>query len=93
MRGWVRTHRQSKNISFIALNDGSTVHNLQIVIEHVKFEKNMLKTITTGSAIGIKGKFIRSAGGKQQVEVIAGDIEVYGIADPQEYPLQKRNIL
>ena len=90
MRGWVRTHRQSKNISFIALNDGSTVHNLQIVIEHVKFEKNMLKTITTGSAIGIKGKFIRSAGGKQQVEVIAGDIEVYGIADPQEYPLQKK---
>ena len=50
----------------------------------------MLKTITTGSAIGIKGKFIRSAGGKQQVEVIAGDIEVYGIADPQEYPLQKK---
>ena len=90
VRGWVRTHRQSKNISFIALNDGSTVHNLQIVIEHVKFEKNMLKTITTGSAIGIKGKFIRSAGGKQQVEVIAGDIEVYGIADPQEYPLQKK---
>mgnify|MGYP000000687618 FL=1 len=90
VRGWVRTHRQSKNISFIALNDGSTVHNLQIVIEHVKFEKNMLKTITTGSAIGIKGKFIRSAGGKQQVEVIAGDIEVYGIADPQGYPLQKK---
>ena len=90
VRGWVRTHRQSKNISFIALNDGSTVHNLQIVIEHVKFEKNMLKTITTGSSIGIKGKFIRSAGGKQQVEVIAGDIEVYGIADPQEYPLQKK---
>ena len=90
VRGWVRTHRQSKNISFIALNDGSTVHNLQIVIEHVKFEKNMLKTITTGSAIGIKGKFTRSAGGKQQVEVIAGDIEVYGIADPQGYPLQKK---
>lgn len=90
VRGWVRTHRQSKNISFIALNDGSTVHNLQIVIEHVKFEKNMLKTITTGSAIGIKGKFIQSAGDKQQVEVIAGDIEVYGIADPQGYPLQKK---
>ena len=90
MRGWVRTHRQSKNIALLSLNDGSTVHNLQIVIEHVKFEKNMLKTITTGSAIGIKGKFIRSAGGKQQVEVIAGDIEVYGIADPQEYPLQKK---
>ena len=90
VRGWVRTHRHSKNISFIALNDGSTVHNLQIVIEHVKFEKNMLKTITTGSAIGIKGKFIWSAGGKQQVEVIAGDIEVYGIADPQGYPLQKK---
>lgn len=70
VRGWVRTHRQSKNISFIALNDGSTVHNLQIVIEHVKFEKNMLKTITTGSAIGIKGKFIRSAGGKQLIVVI-----------------------
>ena len=59
VRGWVRTHRQSKNISFIALNDGSTVHNLQIVIEHVKFEKKMLKTITTGSSIGIKGKQAR----------------------------------
>ena len=82
VRGWVRTHRQSKNISFIALNDGSTVHNLQIVIEHAKFEKNMLKTITTGSAIGIKGKFIRSAGGKQQVEVIAENIAVYGVAAP-----------
>ena len=90
VRGWVRTHRQSKNISFIALNDGSTVHNLQIVIEHAKFEKNMLKTITTGSAIGIKGKFIRSAGGKQQVEVIAENIAVYGVAAPQEYPLQKK---
>lgn len=91
VRGWVRTHRQSKDISFIALNDGSTVCNLQIVIEHMNFERNVLKSITTGSAIGVRGRFVQSiGGGKQQVEVIAEEIKVYGTADPQEYPLQRK---
>lgn len=90
VKGWVRSHRQSKDISFIALNDGSTIHNLQVVIEYVNFEKSVLKAITTGSSMGIKGKLVQSVGGKQQVEVIAEKIEVYGIADSQEYPLQKK---
>lgn len=55
VNGWVRTHRQSKNISFIAINDGSTVHNLQIVAEHEKIKKDFLKLVTTGSAIRVDG--------------------------------------
>jgi len=56
VKGWVRTRRESKNISFIALNDGSTINHLQIVVDHDKFNEDFLKKITTGSAIGVKGK-------------------------------------
>lgn len=90
VKGWVRTHRRSKDLSFIALNDGSTTHNLQVVVEHIRFEKAMLKLITTGSAIGISGRFVQSVGGKQQIEVLAEEIKIYGTADPEEYPLQKK---
>ena len=90
VNGWVRTHRQSKNISFIAINDGSTVHNLQIVAEHEKIKKDFLKLVTTGSAIRVDGMFVLSAGNQQHGEIIAQNIVLYGTADPQEYPLQKK---
>ena len=81
--------RQSKNISFIAINDGSTVHNLQIVAEHEKIKKDFLKLVTTGSAIRVDGMFVLSTGNQQHGEIIAQNIVLYGTADPQEYPLQK----
>lgn len=90
VNGWVRTHRQSKNISFIAINDGSTVHNLQIVAEHEKIKKDFLKLVTTGSAIRVDGMFVLSTGNQQHGEIIAQNIVLYGTADPQEYPLQKK---
>ena len=90
VNGWVRTHRQSKNISFIAINDGSTVHNLQIVAEHEKIKKDFLKLVTTGSAIRVDGMFALSTGNQQHGEIIAQNIVLYGTADPQEYPLQKK---
>lgn len=90
VNGWVRMHRQSKNISFIAINDGSTVHNLQIVAEHEKIKKDFLKLVTTGSAIRVDGMFVLSTGNQQHGEIIAQNIVLHGTADPQEYPLQKK---
>ena len=78
VNGWVRTHRQSKNISFIAINDGSTVHNLQIVAEHEKIKKDFLKLVTTGSAIRVDGMFVLSTGNQQHGEIIAQNIVLYG---------------
>ncbi|MDP4187938.1 MAG: asparagine--tRNA ligase [Bacteroidota bacterium] len=90
VKGWVRTKRGNKNIAFIALNDGSTIKNLQIVVEVAKFDENTLKTITTGACIAVKGILVKSAGAGQNVEVQAKEIKVYGGADPETYPLQKK---
>jgi asparaginyl-tRNA synthetase len=90
VKGWVRTRRGNKNISFIALNDGSVIHTLQVVAEHAAFDENLMKLITTGSCIGVKGVLVESAGQGQSVEVQARTIEVYGTADPEAYPLQKK---
>lgn len=90
VKGWVRTKRGNNNVNFIALNDGSTVTNLQIVVETTKFDAELLKAITTGSAIYVKGELVESMGKGQSVEVQAKEIEVYGTADPESYPLQKK---
>lgn len=90
VKGWVRTKRGNKNIAFIALNDGSTIKNLQIVVEVDKFDENTLKIITTGACIAVKGILVKSAGAGQNVEVQAKEIKVYGGADPEIYPLQKK---
>ena len=90
VKGWVRTKRGNKEIAFIALNDGSTVTNLQIVVETANFDAELLKAITTGSAIYVKGELVESMGKGQSVEVQAKEIEVYGTADPESYPLQKK---
>lgn len=90
IKGWVRTKRGGKGITFIALNDGSVIHNIQIVIDNSNFNEEELKQITTGSCIGVTGKLVKSVGKDQSIEIQASDIEIYGSADPNLYPLQKK---
>ena len=90
VKGWVRTRRGNKNVSFIALNDGSTIHNIQIVVDNAKFGDEALKPVTTGACLSVTGKLVESMGKGQAVEVQADAIEVYGTADPDTYPLQKK---
>ena len=90
VKGWVRTRRGSKNVSFIALNDGSTINNIQVVAEGDHFDEEILKKITTGSSISVIGILVESKGGGQTVEVLAAAIEILGEADPDEYPLQPK---
>ena len=88
--GWVRTRRGNKHVQFIALNDGSTVKNLQVVLDLTKFSEEALRPITTGSSIHVKGMLVESQGKGQSCEVQADSLEVFGSADPNEYPLQKK---
>ncbi|MDR2232717.1 MAG: asparagine--tRNA ligase, partial [Tannerella sp.] len=90
VRGWVRTRRGSKQVNFIALNDGSTIHNLQIVVEVERFGEEFLKPVTTGACISVTGKLLQSQGAGQSVELQADEIQIYGTADPASYPLQKK---
>ena len=90
VKGWVRTKRGNKNISFIALNDGSTINNIQVVVDAAVFDENLIKDITTGACIAIKGKLVESQGQGQKVEINASSIELYGKCDPETYPLQKK---
>ena len=90
VKGWVRTKRGNKNVSFIALNDGSTIRNMQIVCSGEKFTEEQLKDVTTGACLCVKGQLVESMGKGQSVEVQADSIEVYGKADPADYPLQKK---
>lgn len=89
VKGWVRTKRASKNVAFVALNDGSTINNLQIVADAVEFEET-LKSINTGASLSVFGKLTASQGSGQSVELIAESIEVLGEADPEKYPLQPK---
>jgi asparaginyl-tRNA synthetase len=90
VKGWVRTKRGNKNVAFLALNDGSVIHNLQIVVDVAGFEEELLRKITTGSCIAVSGNLVESRGQEQNVEIHAEDIEVYGTAEPETYPLQKK---
>ncbi len=90
LKGWVRTKRGNKNITFIALSDGSTINNIQVVIDNAKFDENLIKQISTGACIAAKGKIVESPGEKQHVEMHAENIVLYGNADPETYPLQKK---
>ncbi|RZT97578.1 asparaginyl-tRNA synthetase [Ancylomarina subtilis] len=90
VKGWVRTKRGNKQINFVALNDGSTINNLQIVVDVPNFNEDLLKKITTGAAISVNGKLIESTGSGQNVELEATEIEVLGVADPEKYPLQPK---
>ena len=90
VKGWVRTRRGNKHVQFVALNDGSTIRNLQIVLDMQAFTDEQLKPVTTGSAICVTGLLVESMGKGQSVEVQAKTLEVYGTADPEAYPLQKK---
>ena len=89
VKGWVRTHRSSKAVDFIALNDGSTIKNIQIVVDPAKFDAEMLKQITTGSCIHVVGRLVESQGAGQTCEVQADEIEIYGLCG-NDYPMQKK---
>lgn len=90
VKGWVRTRRGNKNVNFIALNDGSIIHNIQVVVDVANFNEEILKPVTTGSCIRVTGKLVESVGQGQSVEIQAHEIEVYGTADAETYPLQKK---
>lgn len=89
VRGWVRTKRESKAVTFINLNDGSTINNIQIVVDPARFDVATMSEITTGACVFITGSLIASQGGGQTIEVEANKIEVYGPSS-SEYPLQPK---
>ncbi len=90
VKGWVRSRRGNKYVQFVALNDGSSVKTLQIVFDLQKFTDADLKGITTGSSIHVQGTLVESQGKGQSIEVQADEVELYGTADPETYPLQKK---
>ena len=90
-KGWVRTKRGNKEIAFIALNDGSTIKNIQIVVDKNEAMNPLLARISTGACIGVRGKLVESVGSGQDVEIKASGIEIYGECDPVRYPLQKKD--
>ena len=89
VKGWGRTRRGSKQVSFIALNDGSTINNVQIVVDVARFDETLLKDITTGACLSVNGELTESVGSGQKVEIQAREIEVLGLCD-NTYPLQKK---
>ena len=83
VKGWVRTKRGNKNVAFIALNDGSCMQNIQVVVDLAKIAEEELKPVTTGACLRVDGRLVKSLGAGQGVEVQAEKIEVYGTADPE----------
>jgi len=90
VKGWVRTKRGSKNVNFIAMNDGSTIHNLQVVADVEKFGEELLKDINTSTSLAITGDLVASQGSGQVVELNATEIIIYGKSDPEKYPIQPK---
>ena len=90
VKGWVKTKRGNKHVAFIALNDGSTIKNIQVVADVEKFSEDVLKKVTTGACLRVNGLLVESMGKGQSVEIQANEIEVYGEADVDTYPLQKK---
>ena len=88
-KGWVRTKRGNKNVAFIALNDGSTINNIQVVCDLAKCDEEFMKRITTGACLAVNGDLVASQGSGQAVEIQATEIEIYGECDAT-YPLQKK---
>ena len=91
VKGWVRTKRGNKEVAFVALNDGSTINNIQIVVDKTATDPALLAKITTGACIAVCGRLVESIGGGQAVEIQASEIEVYGECDPVRFPLQKKD--
>jgi asparaginyl-tRNA synthetase len=90
VKGWVRTKRGSKNVSFVAINDGSTIKNIQAVFDSAKYSEDDLRLVTTGACISVDGILVESQGAGQTVELLVNILEVLGASDPDEYPLQPK---
>jgi asparaginyl-tRNA synthetase len=90
VKGWVRTRRGSKNVSFITMNDGSSINNLQIVVDHSIIKEEDIQYAHSGASLSVTGEIIKSPGSGQLVEVSARQVEILGKADPEEYPLQPK---
>ena len=88
--GWVRTKRGNKQVNFIALNDGSTINNIQIVVDMNNISEELMKKVTTGAAIHVKGLLVKSEGSGQSHEIQAHELDVLGEADPEKYPIQPK---
>ncbi|MDR0370515.1 MAG: asparagine--tRNA ligase [Prevotellaceae bacterium] len=90
VKGWVRTSRGNKQVTFILLNDGSTMHSLQIVVDRTQFDEALLRRVTTGAALSVTGKIVESMGCEQNADLVAKSIEIVGDCDPVRYPLQPK---
>jgi len=90
LKGWVRTRRGNNQLAFIAVNDGTIIHSIQVVADLNSFPEDEMKRITTGSSISVTGTLVESMGKGQSVEIQAKEIEVLGDSDPDVYPLQKK---
>ncbi|MFT4594599.1 MAG: asparaginyl-tRNA synthetase, partial [Bacteroidia bacterium] len=91
VRGWVRTKRGNAYVNFVAVNDGSTINNIQCVFElENAFKEADIATVTTGACVSITGQLVASEGKGQSVEVKATSVEVHGVADPDEFPIQPK---
>ena len=90
VKGWVRTKRGNKNVAFIAINDGSTIHSIQAVADLEKIDEELLKLVTTGACVSVVGEVVESQGKGQTIEILATELEVLGEASPEEYPLQPK---
>jgi len=90
LKGWVRTKRESKNVAFIALNDGSTQRNVQVVVDTSVINADTLEKITTGASLSVTGKLVESQGQGQSKELQAEEIEILGTANPEKFPLQPK---
>ena len=88
--GWVRTKRQSKNVSFLSVNDGSSINNLQVVIDMHSFDISFVDDISSGCSVSIFGKLEKSEGKNQSFELNASKINILGLADPEKYPIQPK---
>ncbi len=88
--GWVRNKRGSKNVCFITLNDGSTINNIQLVVEPSIFDETIIKKIATGACLSVEGVLTKSQGSGQKVEVVLDKLEILGGADADQYPLQPK---
>jgi len=90
IKGWVRTKRGNKNVAFIAINDGSIINNIQGVADLSKFDDELMKLVTTGACISVTGELVESQGQGQSIELLVSELEVLGVANPEEYPLQPK---
>ena len=90
VKGWVRTKRGNKNVVFLAINDGSSINNIQVVLDPSKYDEELLKGISTGACVRVVGELVASQGAGQSVEIQGNEVELYGGANPETYPLQKK---